>query len=293
MNKVLKILVSGSTGQLGSELNALKKSYPNFKIELKNRTELDLSSQKSIKSNLSKNYDFFINAGAYTAVDKAETDLKNAESVNSIALKHIANYTPKKTKIIHISTDYVYHNNPGRLLLETDKTNPRGNYAKTKLAGEKYLLRKRSDAIIIRTSWVYSSYGNNFVKTMQRLGRERDSLNIVADQFGAPTYAKDLATTILDIIMNYNNSNLQELPKCGVFNYSNLGMTTWSEFAKEIFRLSKINCRVGTMTSKAFNAPAPRPLWSMMSKQKIQETFYIEIPHWKESLKRCLAELIN
>ena len=291
MNKVKKILVSGSTGQLGSELKVVQAAYPQFKIEFRNRKQLNLASEKSIKSNLAKNYDVFINAGAYTAVDKAESELSKVRAVNTTALKHIAKHAPKTTKIIHISSDYVYHIDSDNLLQETDKTEPKGKYAKTKLAGEQFLLKKRPDSIILRTSWVYSSFGNNFVKTMLRLGKDRESLNIVADQYGSPTYARDLAKAILDIIAEYDQPNIQQLPKQGIYNYSNLGMTNWSEFAKEIFRQKKIKCKVGTTTTKAFNAPAPRPLWSMMSKQKFQETFYQDIPHWKKSLRRCLDQL--
>ncbi len=291
MNKVKKILVSGSTGQLGSELNAIKSDYPQFKIDFRNRKNLNLASEQSIKKNLASNYDVFINAGAYTAVDKAESEFSKAKAVNATALKHIAKHAPKKTKIIHISSDYVYHIKSEKLLKETDKTEPKGKYGQTKLAGEQFLLKQRPDAIVLRTSWVYSSFGNNFVKTMLRLGKERDSLNIVADQYGSPTYARDLAKAILELIANYDNPNIQQLNKRGIYNYSNLGMTNWSEFAKEIFKQSKIKCKVGTTTTQAFNAPAPRPLWSMMSKQKFQETFYQDISHWKKSLSRCLGQL--
>jgi len=168
MNNIKKILVSGSTGQLGSELQAISEQYPEFQIVFCNRQKLDLSSEKSIKENLSKGYDYFINAGAYTAVDKAETEKQMAKAINATALQHIAKHASKKTKVIHISSDYVYHINPGRLLLESDKTKPQGVYAITKLEGEKELLTKRPDSIVIRTSWVYSSFGNNFVKTMLR-----------------------------------------------------------------------------------------------------------------------------
>jgi len=291
VEKKITVLVSGSTGQLGQELRAISKNYPILSFTFKDRKALDLSSEQSIKKNLRNSYNYFINAGAYTAVDKAEKDKKNARIVNATALKYIAEHASPKTKLIHISSDYVYHTNPGRPLTETDKTNPQGIYAKTKLAGENHLLRKRPDALVIRTSWVYSSFGNNFVKTMLRLGKKLENLNIVADQYGAPTYARDLAECLVQLILREKIETYNQLPKQGVFNYSNHGLTNWSEFAKEIFTISKTKCTVGTTTTKAFNAPAPRPLWSMMSKEKIQENFHLEIPHWKKSLRRCLEEL--
>lgn len=288
----LNILISGSTGQLGSELQVLQKQYPHYNCYFKNRKELDLSKTKTIKDNLKeRNYDVFVNAAAYTAVDKAEQETKIATAVNALALKTIAKEAVPHTKIIHVSSDYVYHLEPGRPLLESDMEKPQGVYAKTKLEGEQYLLSQRPDSLVIRTSWVYSSFGNNFVKTMLRLGKERDQLTIVADQLGTPTYARDLAQTIYDMIDRIDMPNYDNTPKSGIYNYSNLGLTDWSGFAKEIFQQAKIKCEVGQTTTKAYNAPAPRPLWSMMSKEKIQRDFHIEIPHWQKSLTRCLKEL--
>lgn len=290
-NKI-QVLVSGSTGQLGQEFQHLaKKHKAKLQFTFKDRKGLDLSKVASIKNCLKTEYDFFVNTGAYTAVDKAETDEKRAYLVNSKALEHIAKHSSPKTKLIHISTDYVYHWNPQRPLLESDKTNPQSIYAKSKLAGEKKLLARRKDAIVLRTSWVYSSYGNNFVKTMLRLGKDRDNLNIVSDQLGTPTYARDLANAIIDIMINYDCQNYDAQPKSGIYNYSNLGLTNWSEFAKEIFKQSKIKCKVGETTTKAFNAPAPRPSWSMLSKEKIQSTFQLGIPQWEKSVGTCLREL--
>lgn len=287
----MKILVSGSSGQLGQELQTIASQYKGLRFEFMYREQLDLSSKSSIYDRLKdSDYDFFINAGAYTAVDKAEEDYKKAFSVNSRALNHIAKAAPKSTKIIHISTDYVYHIDPKRPLKETDKTKPKSIYAQSKREGELKLLTRRPDSIIIRTSWVYSSYGNNFVKTMLRLGESRSQLSIVSDQIGTPTYARDLAKAILDII-----SAIKKDPrlkkKSGIYNYSNLGLTDWSGFAQEIFRQTETECEVGITTTKAYNAPAPRPLWSMMSKVKIQKDFHLEIPEWQESLSHCLKEL--
>ncbi len=286
------ILVTGATGQVGSELRHISNLYQNLEMTFKDRKGMDLASKESIKAAFEqKSYDYCINAAAYTAVDSAESDSKTARLVNTTALSHIAQHASKKTKIIHISTDYVYHHNPNRPLIETDKVIPKGIYAKTKLEGEQKLLQRRPDSLIMRTSWVYSSYGNNFVKTMLRLGKEKDSLNIVADQYGTPTYARDIATAIIRIIQNRNIQTFDNLPQNGIFNYSNLGLTTWADFAREIFKQAKIKCEVGETTTKAYGAPAPRPLWSMMSKVKIQKTFHLYIPKWQQSLKNCLLEL--
>lgn len=292
MKKKQRILVSGSTGQLGSELKHISKDFPQFALTFKTRKGMDLSSSNSIKKALrEKKYDFFINAGAYTAVDKAESDKSTAHKVNAEALSHIAKHCPKSTKIIHISSDYVYHISPLRPIEETDKVSPQSVYAKTKLKGERDLFKLRPDSVVMRTSWVYSSYGNNFVKTMLRLGKDRDSLHIVADQYGAPTYARDIATTLLHMIDRMDMDNIDDIPKSGIFNYSNLGLTNWADFAREIFRQAGIKCKVGETTTKAYNAPAPRPLWSMLSKEKIQRAYHIEIPEWRDSLNRCLSEL--
>ena len=284
-----KILVTGANGQLGSELKVVSKDFEQYRFDFRDRKGFDLSSEKEIKTALSSTrYDFIINAGAYTAVDKAESDLRTADRVNNKALVHMAKHADPQTKLIHVSSDYVYHSRGDKPIQEHDSTNPKGVYAITKLNGENNLLKNRPDALIIRTSWVYSSFGNNFVKTMLRLGRERSELNIVSDQYGTPTYARDLAQAIMDIIQ----LDEKKAPwKSGVYNFSNSGLTNWADFAREIFRQAKINCNVGETTTKAYNAPAPRPLWSMMCKQKIQRDFHLEIHPWKESLRRCLDEL--
>ncbi len=286
------ILVTGSTGQVGSELKHISKLYPDLSMTFLNRKQLDLASKASIKSAFAnKSYDYCINAAAYTAVDAAETDKKMAHKVNALALSHLASFAPKTTKLIHLSTDYVYHTDPQRPLKETDPVAPQGVYASTKLEGEQRLLAKRPDSVVMRTSWVYSSYGNNFVKTMLRLGQNRDNLNIVADQYGTPTYARDIAHSLLTIIRNTGVNNFDDISQDGIFNYSNIGLVNWADFAREIFKLSKLKCQVGETTTALYGAPAPRPLWSLMSKSKIQKAYQLKIPHWKESLKNCLLEL--
>jgi len=283
-----KILVSGSTGQVGQELQFISNQHPEYIFEFKNRSQLDLSHSESIKNSLlNSDYDCFINAAAYTAVDKAETEIDLANAVNAEALQSISAFAPNNCKIIHISTDYVYNHNPGRPLEETDQTLAQNIYAKSKLKGESYL-RQRQNAITIRTSWVYSSFGNNFVKTMLRLGKDRDNLSIVADQIGTPTYARDLATAIIEII-KFDQDNSTSFS--GVFNYSNMGQTNWADFARKIFELEGISCQVQNTTTEAYNAPAARPLWSVLSKEKIKKKFSIEIPEWNLSLAKCLSEI--
>ncbi len=288
--KKVNILVSGSSGQLGSELKFLSKGYKQLNFSFKISSQLDLSRSASIKKNLTqKDFRYFINCGAYTKVDHAEKQKALAMKINGHALEHIAQAAHKECKIIHISTDYVYHQELDRPLLETDKVSPKGIYAKTKLEGEKLLMKYRPDSIVLRTSWLYSSFGHNFVKTMLRLGREKERLNIVNDQYGTPTYVRDLAQTIIEMILSLESD--PDLERSGIYNYSNLGMTTWYDFAKFIFTQAKIDCQVYPITTKDFNASAPRPLWSLLSKEKIQQDFHIRIPHWQESVKRCLKEL--
>ena len=281
-----KVLVSGSSGQLGSELSYLNNYHNSLHFDFKSSTELDLGDEESIKNNLqNSDYDYFVNAGAYTAVDKAESDTSSAYAINGMALYHICNYLPSSCKLIHISTDYVYHHDPKRPLLESDTTKPQSVYAKSKKQGEDFILSSTVTGMIIRTSWVYSSFGKNFVKTMLRLGKEKEELTIVSDQIGTPTYARNLAELIIDII---NQDNIQGRE---IYNYSNIGQTNWADFAREIFSQKKINCTVKETTTKAYNAPAPRPLWSVMSKEKIARALGIKIPEWKESLSKCLDEL--
>lgn len=287
------VLVSGSTGQLGQELQKLSSGHIGYSFDFKSRNTFDLSSTSSIKQALrKKEYDFIINCGAYTAVDKAEKEVKKAFKVNATSLSTIAKYANKKTKIIHISSDYVYHLDLDRPLLETDKTKAVGIYAKSKLEGEQHLLSLRPDSLVIRTSWVYSSFGNNFVKTMLRLGKLKDALTIVSDQYGSPTYAHDIGQTIIHLMNNINSKSVTPELSQGIYNYSNMGMTNWADFAREIFKLSDIDCKVLETDTLSYGAPAPRPLWSLMSKEKIQRNFQLKIPHWKKSLKSCLHELI-
>ena len=280
---MLKILVSGSTGQLGNELAVLAAQQNEFEFTFKSSNEFDLASEKSIKDCLNQNFDVIINAGAYTKVDQAEQEPELCYKVNADALYHIGRLSKPSTKIIHISSDYVYNSITDRPLVESDPTKPQGIYAKSKRDGEGNLLGLRPDSIVLRTSWVYSSFGHNFVKSMLRLGSERSELNIVADQIGAPTYARDLASTIL---LCLNAPNLS-----GIYNYANSGKTHWADYARVIFNLTGIDCKVSEITTAEFNAPAPRPAWSVMDCSKIEKALGIRIQSWEESLKKCLLEL--
>jgi len=231
--------------------------------------------------------DIILNCAAYTAVDKAEDDALNADKINHIAVQTLAQLSKDKNiKLIHISTDYVFNGENFKPYTEDDTTNPNGVYGKTKLDGENAMIEiSPLNSIIIRTSWVYSSFGANFVKTMLRLGKERDSLGVIFDQVGTPTYARDLAKAILDILPKIKNTDV------AIYNYSNEGVLSWYDFSKEIMRMAKIKCEINPIETKDYPTPATRPHYSLLNKSKIKEEFAISIPYWKDSLKECLQIL--
>ena len=289
----MKILVIGANGQLGKSVQKIVSSAKqNNEFVFVGRGELDLSQEESIASYLNNNkFDIIINCAAYTAVDKAEKEQELANQVNYLAVKQLAEITNKQqAKLMHISTDYVFDGESERPYIETDETNPINIYGKTKLAGEKAIQAiMPTNAIIIRASWVYSEYGNNFVDTMLRLGKERGELSVVNDQIGSPTYATDLAKIILKII---NNKNYQAKDQATeIYHYSNKGKISWYEFAKEIFELADIHCAVKPITTKQYPTPAKRPKNTLMNKDKIAETFSVGISDWKESLNTCITIL--
>ena len=231
-----------------------------------------------------------INCAGYTAVDKAEEDIVNADLVNRKAVKKLALVSDElNIKLIHISTDYVFDGKNFKPYCEQFQTNPQGVYGKTKLDGENELLKiNPKNSIIIRTSWVYSYYGNNFVKTMLRLGKEKESLGVIFDQIGTPTYAKDLALTIMEIIQHpkFNIQNSVE-----IYHYSNEGVLSWYDFAKEIMKMAKLDCKINPIETYQYPTPAARPHYSLLNKAKIKSTFNIEIPYWKDGLDDCLRRL--
>jgi len=281
---MLNILVSGSKGQLGSDLQVLSEDY-NYNFFFTDKDSLDITNKENIAMFVKNNtIDIIINAAAYTAVDKAEEDQINADKVNHLATKYLAEIAKEQNiKLIHISTDYVFDGRNYKPYTEDDVTNPNGVYGATKLAGEKAMQKiNPQNSIIIRTSWVYSSFGANFVKTMLRLGQERDSLGVIFDQIGTPTYARDLAKAILDIIPQINNEAVE------LYNYSNEGVLSWYDFAKEIMRMAKLDCAVNPIETKEYPTPAKRPHYSLLNKAKIKKEYNLFIPYWKDSLNHCL-----
>ncbi|MEM6966008.1 MAG: dTDP-4-dehydrorhamnose reductase [Bacteroidota bacterium] len=287
------ILVTGSNGQVGTELRHLAKHYPDFQLIGIDVEDLDITNSNAVYDFINKReYHYIINCAAYTAVDQAESDAEMAYKVNAEGAKNIAQAAViRNVQMIHLSTDYVYHNGLERPLLETDATNPQSVYATTKLQGDQFVQLMLPSSMIIRTSWVYSSFGHNFVKTMLRLGKEREELKVVADQIGTPTYARDLAKAILDIIALMENDDLVSGAMQGIYHYSNEGTTHWAAFAEAIFRLENINCKVNPITTAEYPTPASRPPYSLLDKTKIKNSFGLEIPHWEESLAHCLELL--
>ena len=289
----MKILVIGKSGQLGQSINKIvSNAQSNNEFVFVGRDQLDLSNENNVASYFESNdFDIIINCAAYTAVDKAESEVELANQVNHLGVKQLAQIANKqKAKLIHISTDYVFDGESDESYLESNITNPINTYGKTKLAGEQaVLVAMQNGAIIIRTSWVYSEYGHNFVDTMLRLGKERDELNVVSDQIGSPTYAGDLARAILHIIQTEVFLNSSQ--ETQIYHYSNEGACSWFDFAKEIFAFASIQCTVSPITTEQYPTPAQRPTNTLMDKDKISQTFGVNIPYWKESLKTCIEIL--
>ncbi|OGS71662.1 MAG: dTDP-4-dehydrorhamnose reductase [Flavobacteria bacterium RIFCSPLOWO2_12_FULL_35_11] len=284
LNKREKILVTGSKGQLGSELTVLSKNYAQFEWVFTDIDELDLCNLVDLETKLTTfNPQFIINCAAHTAVDRAESEGELSDVLNHQAVAVLAKWSrANDRKLIHISTDYVFDGTTAIALTETAPTNPINVYGITKLAGEKACLQENPNSIIIRTSWVYSSFGNNFVKTMSRLMHERENLNVVNDQIGSPTYAADLAQAIMTIV-THNHW------QAGIYHFSNEGEISWYEFALAIQELGNFDCKVSGIPSSAYPTPAKRPQYSLLDKTKIKNTFGVVVPDYKESLKKCLA----
>ena len=291
---MMKILVTGKNGQLGRSIQNLISNFNCHEFILVGREELDLSSSEGISKYFGTHsyFDVIVNCAAYTAVDCAEDETDLADKINHQAVKKLAEFAnSKNAKFIHISTDYVFDGKNESLYLESDNPNPINVYGKTKLLGEKTVLETMpNNALIIRTSWVYSEFGNNFVKTMLKLGYEKNEINVVSDQIGSPTYAIDLARAILHIISNDNFSK-KSFPT-EIFHFSNMGETSWSDFAKEIFKVSNLNCKVTPIDSEQYPTPAIRPKNTTLSKEKITNHFRLQIPSWQQSLKECLNGII-
>ncbi len=281
------ILVTGSSGQLGSEIKELSPEYHDS-FTFTDRTSLDITDKEALDHIIEKeNIDTIINCAAYTAVDKAESDEANADKINHKAVKNLAKIAKEKEiKLIHISTDYVFDGKHYKPYVENDQTNPNGIYGKTKLAGEQAIQEVApKNTIMIRTSWVYSSYGKNFVKTMLNLGKTKEKLTVINDQVGTPTYARDLAKAILDIIPQIDND------KPEIYHYSNEGVLSWYDFAKEIMKMAKLACEIAPIATKDYPTPATRPHFSLLNKSKIKERYNVEVPFWKDSLYDCLVKM--
>lgn len=284
-----KILVTGANGQLGWELGQLASTYPAFEFILMDRSQLDLSLPDSFeKVILAIAPDCIINTAAYTAVDKSETEKELAYTVNATAVQALAHICKKLAiPFITYSTDYVFDGEANEPYLPTTKVDPVNYYGSTKAAGEAMAIEANEHSIIIRTSWVFSSHGNNFVKTMLRLMKEKESLNIVADQKGRPTYARDLAKATMQIIQLLDAGQSIK----GIFHFANQGETTWFDFAAKIKNIAGLSCALNPIDSAAFPTPAKRPKYSVLSTQKIEALLTSSIPKWEDALQDCIQEL--
>ncbi|NVO02735.1 MAG: dTDP-4-dehydrorhamnose reductase [Bacteroidetes bacterium] len=285
---MLNILITGANGQLGSDLKFLSKNFKDYQCTFTDVEDLNIADNEALIKYFKKNKtDVVINCAAFTAVDDAEKEKEKASLLNSTAVKNLAQLSGElKFLLVHISTDYVFDGKNFKPYNEGDPTNPKSFYGKTKLDGEIEIVFNASKAVILRTSWLYSSTGKNFVKTIMKFGKERGELKVVADQIGSPTYAKDLAQTIFSLIPQFLED--KKADKVEIYNYSNEGVVSWYDFAKAIIELSKIKCKVIPIETKDYPTPAARPNYSVLNKRKIKEKFKIEIPYWKDSLAECI-----
>lgn len=279
----MNILITGSNGQLGNEMRVLSAQHPRHNYFFTDVAELDITNRQAVSAFVSSNaIDLIVNCAAYTNVDKAEEDEVTAHKINAEALSVLGS---QGVRVIHISTDYVFSGKACVPYRETDSAAPNTVYGRTKYEGEKLLLAVCPEAVILRTAWLYSSFGNNFVKTMIRLGHERESLGVVFDQIGTPTYAADLAQAIFTVI---------ESPVWhpGIYHFTNEGVISWYDFTKAIHVLSGINnCHVSPISSEEYQYRTPRPHYSVLDKSKFKKTFNVEIPYWLDGLKRCIEKL--
>lgn len=281
MKKVMNILITGANGQLGSEMQVIAKETPEHTCIFTDVAELDICNEQAVNHFFAhNNIDIVVNCAAYTAVDAAEDNQELCNKLNNVAPGHLARAAQSKgAGMIHISTDYVFNGTNHTPYTEDEPTCPASVYGSTKLAGENNVLDNCDKAVVIRTAWLYSAYGNNFVKTMLRLGRERDTLGVIFDQIGTPTYAKDLAQAIFAII----NKGIVR----GIYHYSNEGVCSWYDFTKAIHRIAAITeCTVKPIHTADYPTKAQRPHYSVLDKSKIKKTYDIDIPHWEESLEQ-------
>ncbi|HXH19997.1 MAG TPA: dTDP-4-dehydrorhamnose reductase [Chitinophagales bacterium] len=281
------ILVTGSKGQLGTELTLLAAEYPQYQFTFTDSHGMDITDEKSVRDLFTANrFDYCINCAAYTAVDKAESDMEAAFNLNATAVFHLAQVTREhNVRLIHLSTDFVFDGKKSKPYTEEDQPSPLNIYGKSKWRGEEACLQQNSKSIIIRTSWLYSPFGNNFVKTMQKLGRERKEIGVIYDQVGTPTYAYDLASTIMTMLPRLNENIT------GIFHYSNEGVCSWYDFAVAIMELSGLSSKVKPLETVEYPTPAKRGHYSVLNKKKIKATFGLTIPYWRDSLKKCIERI--
>ncbi|TXD47749.1 dTDP-4-dehydrorhamnose reductase [Polaribacter sp. IC073] len=282
------ILVTGSNGQLGSEIKALAQTHPTYNFHFTGSKELDITNHTAVNAFVkAANVSVIINCAAHTAVDIAENELTLSTQLNHLAVENFAKIAKANNiQLLHISTDYVFDGTSHISYKENDRRNTQSVYGSTKLAGEEAMQRiNPANSMIIRTSWVYSSFGNNFVKTMIRLANQKKELGVIVDQIGTPTYARDLAKALLEIIPKLKNE------KVAVYHYSNEGVCSWYDFAKAIFEIKAIAIKVNAIETSQYPTAAKRPFFSVLNKNKIKNEFQLEIPYWRDSLKDCLKEL--
>jgi len=287
----MKVLIIGGEGQLGSSLKQQIQNETFAQFEITTMNELDLSKEDNIKEFFEHtDFNYVVNCTAYTAVDKAESDRVTARLINAKAIQWIGRHAAaKKAGVIHVSTDYVFSGEGNTPLSTREPVSPTSVYGTTKAEGEQLLAMENSQSIIIRTSWLYSEYGNNFMKTMLRLGSEKESINVVYDQIGTPTYAGDLAAAILHILRKTAADAQNFVP--GIYHYSNEGVCSWYDFASMIFKIKGLKCFINPVLSDAFPSVAKRPVYSVMDKKKIREQFGLTIPFWVNSLENCIKNL--
>ena len=280
------ILVTGCNGQLGNEMQLLSAGHPDFNYFFTDVKELDITDENAVKAFIEANsIDCVVNCAAYTAVDKAEADEARADVLNHVAPGYLARAVHARGgQMVHVSTDYVFDGTAHVPYREDAPTCPATAYGRTKLAGEEAVKQECPESAIIRTAWLYSTFGNNFVKTMLRLGREKESLGVIFDQIGTPTYARDLAAAIFAV--------LEQGIVPGIYHFSNEGVISWYDFTKAIHRIAGIDgCKVRPLHTEEYPAPAARPHYSVLDKTKIKETYHIEIPYWEDSLEECIQNL--
>jgi dTDP-4-dehydrorhamnose reductase len=289
----MRVLITGSNGQLGSEIKELATNYKKLDFIFKDLPELDICDFKVLQAFIiDHNINVVINCAAYTAVDKAEEESIIATKVNYEGVLNIVNALAKVNgKLIHISTDYVFNGDHFLPYKELDPVSPIGVYGETKRAGELAVINSDIDSVVIRTSWLYSSNGNNFVKTMLRLGNEKENLGVIFDQVGTPTYARDLAKTCLEILCGDSSEDISK--NGSLYHYSNEGVASWYDFAISIMELGGKNCKVNPIQTKDYPTLAKRPQYSVLNKSKIKIDFKIEIPYWRDSLKDCIEKIKN